>query len=437
LNLSSFDLRLTANREIRLLVSSGRLREKKPLGVMMGIQQLAAPFFQTSVEPRAQSRLAGSVTVFAALSLAILAGCSQKAAPAGPPPPTPVGVVHVTASDVPIRGEWVGTMDGYVNAQIQPQVGGYLIKQDYREGSQVAKGQVLFEIDPRPWQAAVDQAQGQLAQAQAQLGLAKVNVARDQPLADAHAIAHSQLDTELSQVQQAQAAVESAQANVASAKLNLGFTQVRSLISGIAGQATTQVGNLVNPQSALTSVSQVNPIKVYFSISDSEYLALTQKARSGGLLTAAARLPLTLVLSNGDVYPEKGHIVFVDRQMNAQTGAIRIAAAFPNPGSILRPGQFGRVQAETQVQHNVVLVPQVAVQELQGIEHVYTVDAGNKVHVVNVKLGAQYGKDWVVESGLPAGSTVVIDNLLKLGEGAPVNPHDAPPPDASNPPAGS
>ncbi|MES2392212.1 MAG: efflux RND transporter periplasmic adaptor subunit [Acidobacteriota bacterium] len=381
--------------------------------------------------------------VAVSLTLAAAIGCKDGPGsnePGGPAmPPTPVGVVTVQQSDVPLTGQWVGTLDGYVNAQIQPQVSGYLIKQDYREGSPVAKGQVLFEIDPRPFQAVLDQALGQLGQAKAQLGLAQTNVNRDKPLAEAHAIATSQLDTELAQVTQGEAAVASAEATVAAAKLNLGFTQVRSLIGGIAGQATVQVGNLVSPQAVLTSVSQLNPVKAYFSISDSEYLALIGRAHAGNgnLLAAASRLPLTLTLSNGDVYPAKGHIVFVDRQMNAQTGAIRIAAAFPNPGNVLRPGQFGRVAAETQVMHNVVLVPQAAVVEQQGIQHVYTVGSDNKVHVLNVKLGSQYGNDWVVESGLPAGSKVVMDHLQKLGEGAPVNPHDVPLPDANNPPAGS
>ncbi len=351
----------------------------------------------------------------------------------------PVSAVRVTTADVPLHGEWVGTLDGFVNAQIQPQVSGYLIRQLYKEGSPVSKGQVLFEIDPRPFQAALEQAQGQvgqaqgqLGQAQAQLGLAQINVNRDTPLAEQHAIAQSQLDNDKQQalqaqagVRTAQAAIAAAQANVASAKLNLGFTQVRSLISGIAGQATTQVGNLVSPQSVLTAVSQVNPIKVYFSLSDNEYLALTRRAESGhhDLLHSSNNLPLSLTLANGEAYPQTGHIVFVDRQMNQQTGAIRIAAAFPNPGNVLRPGQFGRVRAQTEVLHDAILVPQVAVTELQGIQQVYTVGADGKVHIVNVKLGPQVGADWVITSGLQPGAEIVTDNLQKLKEGAPVDAH--------------
>jgi membrane fusion protein (multidrug efflux system) len=336
----------------------------------------------------------------------------------------PVTVVRAESTDVPLTGEWVGTLDGYVNAQIQPQASGYLIRQDYREGTQVQEGQVLFEIDPRPFEAALEQAQGQLGQAQAQLALAQINVKRDTPLAEAHAIARSQLDNELQQEAEAKATVETAEAAVATANLNLGFTKVRSLITGVAGQATTQVGNLVNTQSVLTSVSQLNPIKVYFSISDSEYLALTRRADGGesDLLHGASKLPLTLTLSDGEVYPYKGHVVFVDRQLNTQTGAIRIAAAFPNPGNVLRPGQFGRVKAETGVLHNAVLVPQEAVTEFQGQEQVYTVGKSNTVRTNNVTLGPQYGHSCVIASGLAGGSLVITDNLQKLREGVPVKP---------------
>jgi membrane fusion protein (multidrug efflux system) len=365
-----------------------------------------------------------------------LAGCEKKTA-AGPPQALPVKVVEIHATDVALTNEWVGTLDGYVNAQIQPQANGYLIKQNYREGAQVSKGQILFEIDPRPFQAALDQAKGQLEQAkgqvlqaQAQLGLAEINVNRDTPLAQAHAIAQSQLDNDTQNKAQSEAAVSSAKASVAAAEaavenaeLNLGFTHVRSLITGVAGQATTQVGNLVNTQSVLTSVSQLDPIKVYFSISDAEYLALTQRAHKGGgdLLQNASAIPLTLTLANGEVYPHKGRIEFVDRQINNQTGAIRIAAAFPNPGNVLRPGQFGRVKAETEVRKGALLIPQVAVSEFQGTQQVYVAGADGKAHVVTVTLGPQIGTDWLVEGGISAGALVIIDNLQKLREGAPIS----------------
>ena len=355
----------------------------------------------------------------------LVAGCDNGASAASTtaPPAMKVVVVKARQTDVPLTGEWVGTLDGYVNAQIQPQANGYLIRQDYREGSLVRQGEVLFEIDPRPFEAALQQAQGQLGQAQAQLALAQINVNRDTPLAEARAIAKSQLDNEIQQRAQAEAVVKTAEAAVATANLNLGFTKVRSLITGVSGQATTQVGNLVSTQSVLTSVSQLDPIKVYFSISDSEYLALTKRAGDGScdLLHSASKIPLKLTLSNGELYPQIGRVVFVDRQLNSQTGAIRIAASFPNPGNILRPGQFGRVRAETETLHNAVLVPQVAVTEFQGQQQVYTVAANNTVHVNNVKLGPQFGDSWVVEGGLPGGSLVVVDNLQKLREGALVN----------------
>jgi membrane fusion protein (multidrug efflux system) len=389
------------------------------------------------------------------VSAAALTGCqSGSAATAGQGMGAmPVSVVHVARADVPVNGSWVGTLDGYVNAQIQPQVSGYLVKQDYREGAPVTRGELLFQIDPRPFQAAVDQAQaqveqakGQLAQAHAALALAQINVKRDTPLAQVRAIAQSQLDTETQQEAQAQATVAAGEASVSAAEaalktaqLNLGFTQVRSLIDGVAGQATTQVGNLVSPQSVLTAVSQLDPIKVYFSISDGEYLALVDRAKQSGgdLLRGGSNLPLTLTLANGETYPHKGHIIFVDRQMNQQTGAIRIAASFPNPGSVLRPGQFGRVTAATEIRHGALLVPQIAVQELQGIQQIYTVGPGNLVHVVNVKLGPQYGSDWIVESGLAPEAQVITDNLQKLKEGVPVAPHAAQLPAANNPTAGS
>lgn len=366
---------------------------------------------------------------FGALLLAagtlFISACGRKevSASTASPPPLPVSVIKIVPTDVPIANEWVGTMDGYVNAQIQPQASGYLVRQLYTEGSQVAKDQVLFEIDPRPFQAVLNQAEGQLGQAKAQLALAQINVNRDTPLAEAHAIARSQLDNEIQQKAQAEANVKTAEAAVETARLNLSFCQVRSLISGVAGQATVQVGNLVNTQSVLTSVSQLNPIKVYFSISDSEYLALTHRAAKGtDLLRGAASVPLTLTLSNGDEYPGKGHIAFVDRQVNSQTGAIRIAAAFPNPQNLLRPGQFGRVRANTEVRHHAILVPQSAVAEFQGQQQVYTVTDDNKVHVNNINLGPQHGSDWVIEQGLSPDARVIVDNLQKLREGAPVSP---------------
>lgn len=383
----------------------------------------------------------GFVGLTVLLGTLLVAGCEKNVATSPANRSLPVAVMSVRASDVPLSSEWVGTMDGYVNAQIQPQVSGYLVRQLYREGSVVQKGQVLFEIDPRPFQALLDQAQaqvgqaqGSLGQAQAQLGLAKINVARDTPLAAQRAIAQSTLDTEKQQeiqqeaaVKAAQASIAAAQASVETAKLNLGFTQVRSLITGVAGQATTQVGNLVSPQAVLTAVSQMDPIKVYFSISDAEYLALTGRLKNGGsdLLKGASDVPLTLHLADGSTYPYPGKIVFVDRQMNQQTGAIRIAASFPNSGNTLRPGQFGRITANTEMRQNAILIPQAVVSDLQGQKQVFTVGTDKKVHVVNITVGPEVGSDVVVLSGLKPGTTIITDNLQKLGEGAPVAPHTA------------
>jgi membrane fusion protein (multidrug efflux system) len=388
----------------------------------------------TSAKRLQTGALAGAALSAAAL---LLAGCEKPVAPP-PPPPTPVGVIRVEPSDVALGSEWVGTLDGNVNAQIQPQVSGYLIRQTYREGSAVAKGQVLFEIDPRPFQAAVDQAEGQLEQAQASLGLYQTNVNRDTPLAAAHAIAQSQLDTDKAQMAQAEASVKSAQATLETAKLNLGFTHVRSLIAGVAGQATTQVGSLVTQQSVLTSVSQLNPIRVYFALSDKEYMGLIGRLKNGGddLLKRSDDVPLTLKLGDGSTYPYKGKIVFVDRQMNQQTGAIRVAATFPNPGNVLRPGQFGRVAASTEVAHNVILVPQAAVTDFQGQKQIYTVGPNNTVHVAIVTLGAESGENVVILAGLSPGTQVIMDHLQKLGEGAPVNPHAAAPAPPAAQPAG-
>jgi membrane fusion protein (multidrug efflux system) len=383
------------------------------------------------------------VTVLAASALLITACDSrERKVTAASSVALPVDAVRVRQENVPLVGDWVGTLDGFVDAQIQPQVSGYLVQQKYLEGFVVAKDQVLFQIDRRQFQAIADQAaaqveqaKGQLAQAKAQQGLAQINLKRDTPLAQAKAISQSQLDNDTQQADQADAAVAAAKAAVsaaeaalATANLNLGFTEVRSLVSGVAGQAATQVGNLVNPQSVLTSVSQLDPIKVYFSISDAEYLALIDRAHApdNNLLGKGSELPLTLILTDGKVWPHEGHIVFVDRQMNQQTGAIRIAASFPNPGNVLRPGQFGRVTAETEIRQDAILVPQMAIQELQGTKQVYIAGPDNKAHIVNVTLGPQVGSDWIVTSGLRADQRVITSNVQKLRDGTQVNVHEIP-----------
>ena len=336
-----------------------------------------------------------------------------------------MSVATVEQRDVEIYGDWVATLDGYVNAQIQPQVSGYLIKQNYQEGSVVHVGDVLFEIDPRPFQATLDQTEGQLAQAQAQLGLADINVKRDTPLVKARAVAQSQLDNDVQQQATQHASVSTAQANVEQAQLNLGFTKVRSLVTGIAGRAQTQVGNLVSPSTTLTSVSQVNPIKVYFAISEQEYLALSGRVKAGGkadLLRSGNSVQLQLTLGNGSIYPYKGQIVFVDRQINTQTGTIQIAGSFSNPQNLLRPGQFGRIKAETEVRHDALLIPQRAVNELQGSYQVAVVAPDNTVQIRTVELGPQIGSDWIITRGIKPNERVATEGVSSLKDGMRVSP---------------
>lgn len=380
------------------------------------------------------------------------AGCEKKQA-AGPPPPPTVTVVKVTQEDVPVIGNWVATLDGYTNAQIQPQVSGYLVKQNYREGSLVRQGAILFEIDPRPFQAIVDQAKGQLAQAEgqveqakgqlaqarSQLALANINVKRDTPLAKQRAIAQSQLDNDVQGQAQAQAMVESnqanivasqasvkaAQASVAQAELNLGFTRVRSLVDGIAGTAATQIGNLVNTSTILTTVSKVNPIKAYFPISEQEYMRVADKIKpgvNGDWLRNAANVPLQLSLGDGQVFSKKGKIVFADRQVDNQTGTIRIVGAFDNPGNILRPGQFGRVSAITDTRKNALLIPQKSISELQGNFQVAVVGDNNKVSIRKVIPGPRHESMWVIEKGLNLSDRVVSEGTSKVIDGMTVNP---------------
>ena len=370
------------------------------------------------------------------LIVLLIAGCKKQVAAKPDEVAIPVSYLSAQVSEIALSNQWVATLDGNVNAQIQPQVSGYLVQQKYHEGASVQKGEVLFQIDPRPFEAALHQAQGQLGQAksqlmqaEAQLALAELNVKRDTPLAQQHAIAQSQMDNELAQVaaqkanvEASKAAIQSAEAQVESARLNLGFTQVRSLVSGVAGQAMVQMGNLVSPQSVLTTVSQIDPIRAYFSISDSEYLALSRQARQGNLLQGKSAIPLQLTLSDGQQYPLKGEIQFLDRQIDQQTGAIRVVASFRNPQHLLRPGQFGKVSAETQSLHQAIVVPQTAVMDLQGIKQIYTIDASHRVHVINVTLGSQYGKNWIVSEGLAANTPVILDQLQKLREGMLVKP---------------
>jgi RND family efflux transporter MFP subunit len=359
------------------------------------------------------------------LALAVFTGCNRKVEAVASAPPLSVQVVKALQQDVPVYGDWVATLDGYVNAQIQPQVTGYLIKQLYHEGSYVHKGDVLFQIDPQTFQATLDQAKAQLEQAQARLALTEINVKRDTPLAQQRAIAQSQLDSEIADERASKAAVHAAEAAVEQAQINLNFTHVRSLTDGIAGIATTQVGNLVAPGTALTAVSKVDPIKVYFSISEQEYMRFnsgSQKDSGGSTPNRAKAMELQLELSDGVNYPHAGRVIFTDRQVDPQTGTIRLVAAFPNPGNFLRPGQFGRVHAATAINRSAILVPQRCITELQGTYQVAVVDRSNKVSIRKVKVGERSGSMWIIESGLNAGEQVVSEGNAKVQDGMAVNP---------------
>ena len=364
------------------------------------------------------------IIVVPALLAAFSAGCERGVVSAAPPQPPKVEVASVVQKEVPIEGEWVGTLEGSINAQISPQVSGYLIRQDYQEGAFVRKGQLLFEIDPRPFQAALDQAKGQLAQAEAQMANAELNVKRDIPEAEAHAIPQSQLDTDTQALRALKASVEADQAAVEQASINLGYTKVISLIDGIAGINTVQVGNLVGPSTVLTAVSQLSPIKVYFPISEQEYLRLADGGGPGSVdfITHASRIPLRLTLADGSAYPHPGKIIFADRQVDTQTGTIQIVGEFPNSKNLLRPGQYARVQAPTGRIEGATLVPQAAVNQQQGICDVTVIGSDNRAQLRTVEVGPKVGTLWVITSGLKLGERVVAVGADKTKEGQLVNP---------------
>jgi membrane fusion protein (multidrug efflux system) len=339
-------------------------------------------------------------------------------------PDTDVLVAAPIQRDVPVHSEWVATTDGYVNAEIRPQVSGYIVRQDYKEGAFVRKGDVLFEIDPRPFQATLDHAKADLAQAEAQLGKSQIDVERDTPLAAKKAIPKEKLDNEIQAKLAAEAAVAAGQAAVERAELDLGWTKVTSLVDGVAGIAEVQMGNLVGPQVRLTSVSQVDPIKVYFPVSEQEYLRAKHVASKGQPMDLFDNAP-ELILADGTVYPHKGKIIFTDRQVDAATGTIRLVAAFPNPGNVLRPGQYGRVRIQTSMSKAALLVPQSAVQELQGGYQLALVDSDHKVSMRSVKVGEKIGSMWVINIGLKPGEQVVVEGIGKVKDGTPVVPKPA------------
>jgi RND family efflux transporter MFP subunit len=362
-------------------------------------------------------------------------GCGKSEQPQARPPE--VAVARVEQRDVPISKEWVGTLDGMVNAQIRAQVTGYLLRQNYQEGSFIKKGQLLFEIDPRTSQAALDQAKGQLANTEGQLAQAEANQVKTQldvnrfvPLAKEQAVSEQDLDNAVqanaaakAQVRAAHAQIAASKAQVQAAELNLSFAKIVSPIDGIAGIAQVQVGDLVGQTTALTTVSTVDPIKVYFSATEQEYLNYVQENPDAVKRAASEeRIELQMILADGTLYPHRGKFLVADREVNLQTGTLRLQGLFPNPGNILRPGQFARVRAITKTIKGALLVPQRAVTELQGSFQVAVVGKDNKVSIRQVKTGERSGSMWIIEAGLKPGERVVAEGTQKVRSDLVVDP---------------
>jgi membrane fusion protein (multidrug efflux system) len=364
-------------------------------------------------------RLAVSVSM-AVMSLFffLMVGCGKEKKERDSSPLT-VQVAEVVRQNVPAYTEWIGTTDGKVNATIRAQVQGYLIKQNYREGDFVKKGQILFNIDPRPFQAALDQAKGQLEEQQARWVTAKANLARIVPLAEQNAISKKDLDDAVGSEQAAHAAVISAQAVVEKTTLDVGFTRITSPVDGIAGIAKTQIGNLVGPGfiEELTTVSTLDPIKVYVSVGEQEYLKIVGNGRP-----SFKNIPLELILSSGLVHPYKGYFALADRQVDVKTGTIKLEAFFNNPGNIIRPGQFARVRARSKIKENALLIPQRAVTELQGSYQVAVVGPDNKIDIRSVKPAERIDSLWVIDEGLKQGDKVVVEGFQKVKQDMIVNP---------------
>ena len=378
--------------------------------------------------------------VFGLIVIGLIIGAVRPSHVAGAHPNAPldVEVAQVEQKDVPIFGEWIGTLDGFSNADVRAQVTGYIMRQGYQEGAFVKKGELLFEIDPRPFQAALDQARGQLAQARAMLanaqavqGRTELDVNRYTPLAKVQAASQQDLDNAIQNnlaakatVSTAEAQINTAEAAVETAKINLDFTRLVAPIDGIAGQAQLQVGALVNLGSGpVTSVSTVDPIKVYFTVGEPQYLAWRKRfPTETSRLAADKNLHLELILADGSTYPHEGSFYFADRQVNESTGAIRLAGLFPNPDNILRPGGYGKVRAVVRLQQDALLVPQRAVSELQGAYQVAAVDADNKVSIRTVKVGDRVGNQWIIADGLKPGERVIAEGVQKVRPGMQVNP---------------
>jgi len=352
----------------------------------------------------------------ALMLLCTLSGCNSKEEKPAPPP-LAVTVAPVVQKDVNIQQDWIGTMLGNVDADIRPKVDGFLLVQFYSEGSYIKKGQAMFQLDQRQAQAAVQQAQGRLERARASLAQAQIDVRRYTPLVAQKAVSQAELDKAQSMERAATAEVDADQAVLDNAKLNLGWTTVTSPISGIAGISKVGVGDLMTPTTIMTTVSDINPINVDFSIAEQDYMRFTREKTGRD-----AGRSLQLILGDGAVFPERGRALLVNREVDARTGTIQVRAEFPNPGNVLRPGQYARIRAVTEVRKSALLVPQQAVSELQGIYQVGVVGQDNKAAIKTVKLGPQFGDMWVVESGLEAGENVIVDGLQRVKTGMTVAP---------------
>jgi RND family efflux transporter MFP subunit len=348
-------------------------------------------------------------------------GCREKQQTKSPLLPM-VEVTPVTQADVPIYHEWIGVLDGLVNAQIRAEVSGYLLAQNYREGDPIKKGDMLFEIDPRPFKAALDQANGLLAQAEAKQGKTDLDVKRYGPLVKDKAISQEEFDDAVQADLEAKAAVVSARAQVEQAQLNLGFTRITSPIDGIASIAKAQIGDLVGPATGeLTTVSTIDPIKVYYNVTEQAYINFAKLfSTETDRIERLKQLEIDLILTDGSVHPLKGKIFAADRQIGQTTGALRVEALFPNPGYSLRPGEFARVRVKLDLKHDSILVPQRAVSELQGNFQVALVLPDNKIHIQPVRVGDRSGDLWVIEEGLHAGDHVVVEGTQKVREGVTV-----------------
>jgi RND family efflux transporter MFP subunit len=405
----------------------------------MGFASRGASYIAGDNMSKVQKRYWWIGGVLGLIVLALIVGALRPSKKALGAPNTPdVEVVQVQKEDVPIYAEWIGTLDGLVNADVRAQVTGYLLIQGYQEGSFVKRGQLLFQIDQRPFQAALDQAQGQLAQAQAALANAKavqrrteLDVQRYTPLAEQQAASQQDLDNSvqnnlaaLATVETAKAQIKTYEAAVETAKINVDFTRLVAPIDGIAGRAQLQVGALVTPSSGVvTSVSTVNPIKVYFTVGEPQYLGWRKRfPTESSRLEADKGLRLQLILADGSTYPDNGKFYFADRQVDESTGAIRIAGLFPNPNNVLRPGGYAKVRAVIRTQPGAVLVPQRAVSELQGGYQVAVVDADNKVDVRTVTVGDQVDNRWIITRGLNPGDRVVAEGVQRMRTGVHVNP---------------